>query len=48
MSSAAVKRTGTAALSTVRRQGIPDFRWPDLKESFDSSGSLSGGFLSVV
>ena len=36
------------ALVTVRRQRIPDFRRPDLRESFDSSGLLSGGFLSVV
>ena len=35
-------------LLVVRRQGIPDFRRPDLRESFDSSGLLSGGFLSVV
>ena len=35
-------------LQSVRRQRIPDFRRPDLRESFDSSGLLSGGFLSVV
>jgi hypothetical protein len=33
---------------TVRRQGNPDFRRPDLRETSDSSGLLSGGFLSVV
>ena len=32
----------------VRRQGIPDFRRPDLRETFDSSGSLLRDFLSVV
>jgi hypothetical protein len=33
---------------TARRQGIPDFSRPDLRESFGSSGSSSCGFLSVV
>ncbi len=32
----------------VRRQGNPDFRQPDLRETSDSSGSLLRGFLSVV
>jgi hypothetical protein len=36
------------AVETVRRQGNPDFRRPDLRETSDSSGSLLCGFLSVV
>ena len=42
------KITWTNIGYTVRRQGIPDFSRPDIRESFDSSGFQSRGFLSVV
>ena len=35
-------------LRLVRRQGIPDFSRPDLRERFDSSGSQLCSFVSVV
>jgi hypothetical protein len=44
----AVRDVPTAESETVRRQGIPDFRRPALRECFDSSGCRSGGFVSVV
>ena len=36
------------AIPVVRRRQIPHFRRPDLREAFDSSGSSSCGFVSVV